>query len=193
MDPITLSGAFATIVGLLANFKAERSSTDLSEFISWLRESRHEQVADTIAQNLALSTELATLLGRNHEELVSQLTTLHERITSVALQVEGFAGLANLFVATPPLSAQATSVLEQIVQSGAQSVMENEQHTGDPPEFIFLGSVAGRVQYAEPAFINEDLEALVSANLLKVEYVSDGTRRFFPTRAGVKYVQRDDA
>lgn len=192
MDPLALSGAFATIVGLLANFRGERSSADLSEFISWLRERHHEQVADAIAQNRALSGELSSLLAKNHQELTSQLTALHEQMTNVALQVEGFAGLASVFLSVPQLSAQAKSVIKQIVQSGARSVMEHELHTGDPTEFIFIGSVAGKVHYAEPAFINEDLDALVSANLLRVAHTSDGKRTFSPTRAGVEYAQRSD-
>ena len=40
MDLAALSGSFATIVGLLTSFKAERSSNDLPSFFGWRSEGR---------------------------------------------------------------------------------------------------------------------------------------------------------
>lgn len=52
MDPLSLAGSFATLVGLLANFKAERSGAELSDFMSWLRESHHEEIDSLVSESL---------------------------------------------------------------------------------------------------------------------------------------------
>lgn len=191
MDPLALTGAFATIVGLLANFKAERSSADLNEFMYWLREQNQGQLAQAIAQNKALSSELSSLLATNHEELVSRLTSLNEKIARIASQIEGFSGIAKLLGNEPKLSQQALSVLRQIVASGANFVMEHKLSTGKPTEFIFIGGAVGQVQYEEPQHINEDFEVLVAMGLLRLEFASKGSRKFSPTRAGFEWVRSD--
>lgn len=191
MDPLALSGAFATIVGLLANFKAERSGADLNEFMSWLREQHQEQLAQAITQNKALSSELSSLLATNHEELVARLASLNDQIARVASHIDGFSGIARLLSQAPVLSQQARLVLKQIVGSDAKFVMEHKLSTGKPTEFFFMGGAAGQVQYDEPRFINEDLEMLVAMNLLRLELASKGSRKFSPTRAGVEYVRSD--
>jgi len=77
MDPQSLAGLFATIVGLLSNFKAERSGSELSDFISWMRERHQEMLAQTISENKTLSTELSAVLATNHEELVARLSLIN--------------------------------------------------------------------------------------------------------------------
>lgn len=189
MDPLALSGAFATIVGLLANFKAERSGSDLSDFMSWLQEQHQEHVAQAISQNKALSAELSALLATKHDELVARITAMNDQISRVASQIEGFSGLAKLLGSAPALSHQAKSVLKQVVESGAKFVIEHKLSTGKPSEFIFIDGAVGEVQYDEPQFINEDFEALVAMGLLRLEYASKGSRKFIPTRTGVDYAR----
>jgi hypothetical protein len=187
MDPLALSGAFATIVGLLANFKAERSSSNLSDFMSWLHEQHQENIAQSISQNKALSEELSSLLATNHNELVTCIAVLNEQISWVAGQIDVFSGLAMLLSPVPSLSKQAKSVLRQIVESGAKFVMEHKLSINKPTEFLFIEGAVGQVQYDEPKFINEDFETLVTMGLLRLEYASKGSRKFIPTRAGVEY------
>jgi len=191
MDPLTLSGAFATVVGLLANFKAERSSAELSDFMSWLRDQHQEKYAFAIAQNDELSLELSRLLATNHEELLTRLSALNAQISNVASQVEGFAGIARILSPKPSLSEQAKSVLRQVVESGAKFVMEHKLSTGQPTDFLFIEGAVGQVRYSEPQFINEDLEVLVAMNFLRLELTSKGGRKFSATRAAIEYVRAD--
>ncbi|WP_321530703.1 hypothetical protein [uncultured Desulfuromonas sp.] len=189
MDPLALAGAFATIVGLLSNFKAERSGSDLSDFMQWLHEQHQEHIAQAISQNKALSTELSTLLATKHDELVTKITAINDQISCVAMQIDGFSGLAKILRPSPALSNQAKSILRQIVESGAKFVMEHKLGTGNPAEFIFIDGATGKVQYDEPQFINEDFETLVAMGLLRLELASKGSRRFIPSRAGAEYVK----
>ena len=57
MEPILAATTFATIVGLLCNFKSEHSSSDLSEFIDWLKEKDHTDIATSIEHNQLLLCE----------------------------------------------------------------------------------------------------------------------------------------
>jgi hypothetical protein len=82
-----LSGSFATIVGLLTSFKAERSSNDLPSFFEWLCEHHQEGLADSVSANQALSAQLTGLLTTNHEELLAKLDDLNNQIAVVAQTV----------------------------------------------------------------------------------------------------------
>lgn len=191
MEPLTLAGTLATVVGLLSNFKAERSSASLNAFIEWLRESHHTGLAETIVRNKALSDELAKLLSVNHQDLVSRLNALQDQIASIAGSIEGFGGLVDVLDATPKLSRQARSILRQIVESRAQYAMEHKLSTGQSPEFLFIGGPAsGEILYDEPQFMNEDLDSLVVAGLLRVELASKGSRKFSATREAAEFVRR---
>lgn len=190
MEPLTVAGTFATVVGLLSNFKAERSSSNLDAFIEWLRDSHHTGLAEAIARNKALSDELAKLLSVNHQDLVLRLNALQSQIASIASNIEGFGELLDVLDAAPKLSSQARSILRQIVESRAQYAMEHKLGTGQPPEFLFIGApTAGDIRYDEPQFMNEDLDALVAAGLLRVEFASKGSRKFFATRGAAEFVK----
>ncbi|MCG5512015.1 hypothetical protein [Ectothiorhodospira shaposhnikovii] len=187
MDPLTAAGTFATIVGLLSNFKAERSGTELTEFTTWLKEKHYEEVAGAIERNSILSQELSNILATNHSLLVERLSQLDNRIAQLASQFEGFGSLANALNSKPPLSEQAISVLEQLVKSGAEYFMERKVFTGDPDEYLLIGGTGGKLRYSDRRFIKDDLDSLVSAALVRLDVTSKGSRKFFVTRAAAEF------
>ena len=168
MDPLSLSGAFATIVGLLVSFKGERSGSDLTEFMAWLKENYHQEIAEAISQSSALSNELASLLTTNHDELLFRLNAINEQISQIVNRFEGFSGLTSLLSSNSVLSEQAKSVLEQIIKSKASMVMVHELGPTKPSQFLLIGGPGGEIQYNEPLFIDEDFETLVNSNLLGI-------------------------
>lgn len=139
MDPLTAAGTFATFVGLLSNFKAEQSGTELTEFTKWLKEKHYEQIATAIDQNSMLSKELSKILATNHVDLVGRLAQLDSRIAQLAGQFEGFGGLVNVLNSKSVLSEQAISILRQLVESGAECFMEHKMFTGEPDEYLLVG------------------------------------------------------
>lgn len=187
MDPLTTAGAFATIVGLLSNFKAEQSGSELTEFTKWLKEKHYEEVAAAIERNSTLSKELSKILATNHSDLVERLLQLDSRMTQLASQFEGFGGLANALNSKPALSEQAISILRQLVESGAEYFMEHKMFTGEPDEYQLIGGAGGKIAYADRQFIKDDLDSLVSANLVRLDLASKGSRKFFVTRAAVGF------
>lgn len=187
MDALTAAGTFATIVGLLCNFKAERSGTELTEFTTWLKERHYEEVAATIERNSALSKELSNILATNHSLLVERLSQLDSRIAQLACQFEGFGSLANALNSKAPLSEQAISVLKQLVESGAEYFMEHKMFTGEPDEYFLIGGTDGKIKYADRRFIKDDLDSLVSADLVRLEFASKGSKKFFVTRTAAEF------
>ncbi|WP_323918964.1 hypothetical protein [Aeromonas caviae] len=190
MDLLTGATAFTTIVGLLCDFKAERSSGELSEFIQWLKDKRHEDVAARIKDNLMLTEQLTEILSTNNEILTQKLASLDELLTSIATHVESFSGLAKAIHPHAGLSNQALSVLRQLVDSGAKFFMEHKLMTGEPNVYKLMDGAHGPINYDEPRFIDDDLETLVRFGLLRLEYASQGSRRFLVTREAIRFIQQ---
>lgn len=186
MDPLTGATAFATIVGLIGNFRTERAAGDLPEFIAWLKDKRYEDLADRMAADDKLVGQIAVLLSINRDELIRKLEKLDVALASVAANVEGFGALARVIYPQAELSPQALSVLRQLISSGAKLFMEKKL-SGEPNEYFLLEGAHGTIAYEEPRFIEDDLETLVNLGLLRLEFGSRGSRRFFITREALKY------
>lgn len=93
MDPITIATAFATVVSLIGQFKAERkNSKDLeaSEFLSWLTENRPEEIKNLLESNTDTTISIKALLATNHEELIAKLESLDKALAAYASGVSGF-------------------------------------------------------------------------------------------------------
>lgn len=186
MDPLTLAGTFATLVGLLSNFKAERSGAKLDEFMDWLREQHQDGLAQSISQNERLQVALSELLATNHDELVEKLKTITDQLSEVAKRVEGFDQLTTLVSAPSGLSPQAKSILGQMAKSGAKYVMEHKLQADI--EYLLMDGGTGEIQATEPRFLSEDFASLVAGGYLRVDYTSKGTPRYYLTRTGTAAV-----
>lgn len=193
MDLPVAAAAFATIVGLLSNFKSEQSSGDLKEFIAWLKEKRHEDVGSLIESNANLLQQLAAILSSNHEELVAKLASLDKILSSVAAHTEGFSGLALSIHPRVEISEQAFSILRQIVESGAKLFMECKITSGnEPDEYLLMEGANGKIKYDEPRFMEDDLKTLIRLGFLNLEIASRGSRRFLVTREAVRFIRAAD-
>jgi hypothetical protein len=184
LDPITLAGSFATVVGLLANFKAERSGASLDEFMVWMREQHHESLAQSIEQNKKQKEALSVILSSNHDELVGRLQTITTQLSEIASHVEGFGELAAAMGGVSPLSPQACLILKQIAASPAKLVMQHKTQAGT--NYLLMNGGNGTIQSIEPRFLEEDFESLVNFRYLRVEFASNGSPKYFITRAGTQ-------
>jgi hypothetical protein len=157
VDPLLLAGTFATIVGLLSNFKAERSGAQLSDFIDWLREQHQDSLAQEISHNGKLQAVLSSILSTNHDELVCRLKTITDQLAEIAVRVEGFSQLSSLFASGLPLSPQAKSILVQMAESKARFVIEHKMQSGT--EYLLMDGGSGQIQATESHFLSEDFES----------------------------------
>ena len=187
MDPLTGATTFATIVGLLSNFKSERSGSELSEFIEWLKQKNHEDVASGIVANKALVNDLSQILATNHNELREKLSALNDIIAGIASNISVFSALATSTNPESIISEQAIEIVRQLVESGAKEFIEIKVMSGEPDTYQLMGG-PGAIKYSEPLFMEDDLNTLVGLGLLHLEYGSRGSRRFQITRNAVKFV-----
>lgn len=185
MDPLTAATSFATIIGLLSNFKSERSGNQLSDFIDWLKEKRHEDVALSIERNQTLAIQLKSILSLNHQELVQRLDSLDTVLASVAAHVETFSSLATSVRPNGVLSDQAISIVKQFAASGANECWERKYLGPEGTSYHFIGG-SGELQIDEPRFVEDDLNTLVELGILRLDFGSKGTRKFIITRQAVQ-------
>lgn len=191
MDPITGATTFATIVGLLSNFKSERTGGELSEFIEWLKQKNHENVASGIVANKALVSELSQILATNHNELCEKLSAFNDIIAGIASNISMFSALASSTNPESIISDQAVAIVRQLVESGAKEFLEIKVMSGDPDTYSLMG-VPGEIKYNEPRFMEDDLNTLVGLGLLRLEFGSRGSKRFQVTRNAIKFVSALD-
>lgn len=190
MDALTLAQSFAAIVGLLVNFQSVHNdpTAKLDDFIEWLKETRHEDVAAAIENNAELQNNLTNFMSQNHSEIMAQLSQLNDLMVSIASHIKGLGGIAQSFEVDHGLSDQAIDVLRQFVESEANQAWRLESMDGELDFIIGHGSI----DYTDKRFIDDDFDNLVELGLLRLDYSSDGDKVFCLTRKAVNFIESID-
>lgn len=189
MDPLTISTAFASIVGLLYNFKSERNSKsddEYSEFIEWLQSKNYDQLLKDISLNKQLGMSIKSLLSQNHETVISKLSAIDESLILLASKVNGLKEISESITPNVNLSSQAISVLKQLEASGGSLFVEIDNWDGLAYNIM---DATGTIEFEEQRFIKDDLEQLISLNLLTLDFNDDGNRLFRITRSCVRLLK----
>jgi len=98
MDAITAAGSFATIIGLLADFVAQRAdqkSAELSEFTEWLRRNGHEKTLASIKANHETAISIEAALAEGHRQLLARLLVIERELSTRCEQHGPFGQLAR--------------------------------------------------------------------------------------------------
>jgi hypothetical protein len=186
VGPLTAATTFATIIGLLSNFKSERkasSDDEYQEFVSWLDQKRHNSLLDEITSNHLLGLGIKSLLNQNHEAVIQKLGELDETLLVLSSSIGGFKEISNALSPNTELSEQALSIIEQLNATGGSSFLEVSGY--GLPSFQFIDT-QGSLEIKEPRFIEDDLAQLVNLELLLLDYSTHNNRIFRITRLAVK-------
>ncbi|MGI3105793.1 hypothetical protein ACRTEQ_23520 [Vibrio alginolyticus] len=185
MDPHILSTTFATIVGLLCNFKSERKSAsddEYKEFIEWLSKKRHDKVREGIESNMQLSVSLKVLLKSNHDDLVNRLSNIDKSLMLLTSKSVGFESVSNAIDPTFELSEQSISLLKQFDASGAGQFLLFDR-------VILPFDVKGiEIQIDDPRFLEDDLEQLVKLKLLSLTRNKEGKKIYSIKRNAIRFL-----
>ncbi|MGD0087723.1 MAG: hypothetical protein ABSC24_11420 [Verrucomicrobiota bacterium] len=95
-DPLTTASAFATIIGLISNYRQEKGageSLDHRKFIEWLEYHRHDEIKNLICNTAALQSDVDKLLRAEHAVIIEKLDAVSETLASLMSQVTEFRGL----------------------------------------------------------------------------------------------------
>jgi len=189
MDPLSLAGTFATIVGLIGMFKQERKekdSVDSSSFLQWLESHKHEELAKLIRSSPDALSEIEKALSEDHEIIIAKLHKIDELLSTLAKNMDLLGGLAESIHKSVDLSDQAIDIIRQLVKSPSSEFMK---HTaGGNTDALILMQHGGQINFEEPRFIDDDLSTLVTFGLLRQRYGSKGSEIYCITRDAVKLV-----
>jgi len=192
MDPITAAGSFATIVGLVINFKSERkasSDNEYREFLEWLEAKNHSETIKAIQANHSLGSSIDTLLKQNHEEVVAKLAALDDSLLLLASKIPSFRNISLALAPASEISDQAISILRQLEQSGGSKFLEGKFGQGN---LYLILDASGQIEIEDFRFADDDLETLCSLGLLLPSANDKGERLFTLTRASVRFLEQVD-
>lgn len=199
-------GAFATLVGLICNFKSERravSDDEYKEFSEWLDKHRHKKIIEELNNNHLLNLNVKSLLNQSHEVVVQKLNSLDFSITQLASQIDGLKDIAKAISPTAELSDQALKFLK-LMNTNSSYILAEVPCLGktryglsnDNEYSIFLtrigpGFTQSQLQWITPSeemFIYDDLISLVKLGLISEKEESYGGRTFRITRSSKLYL-----
>jgi hypothetical protein len=190
MDPLTSATTFASLVGLIGQFRSERSSlsqNDFNEFLEWLVKVQHESLKGLLETNVKATIGIKAILNEDRDAVLSKLESINSALSSFASGIPGFSEVVEAINPSTLLSKQAISLLCQFEDSQGSKLLETH-HLGGMSLHLLDGN-EGQINVNEPRFIEDDLRTLVKLGLLALNYNSKGENLYKYTRAASDLVQ----
>jgi len=188
MDPLTLSTSFATIVGLICNFKQENKKNknlNTQEFVKWLEYHHHDELKEAISENQELAQEINKVLREDHELIISKLNKIDSILAGLASNFNEVKGLVHVLNPYSQISEQAISILKQFVHSGSDEFFKDDSFGGSSLNL----SPSGPIEIEDERFLNDDLNTLVEFGFLHLRFSSSGTEFYGITRNAVCFIE----
>ncbi len=188
MEPLTIASSFATIVGLITNFIAERRNSEninINEFLSWVSEHGFEDLRSQIESNQKTTISIKALLTESSDVVLERFSKLDNVMASVASEIQGVKELATAILPNINISEQAINLLSQLEKKQASGFFELKVF-GGPTLEIYEG---GQLKFEEPRFLEDDLNTLVKLGFLRHELSPRGDNKYGFTRAASEYVK----
>jgi hypothetical protein len=188
VDSITLASAFATIIGLVCNFRQEQASEaslTTDDFFQWLNDHKHEIIRHQIQGNAELLNGIAGLLQANRETLIERFDRINLLLAQLLSKVDGFRPLVHSIYPTVEFSEQAVGILRIFVESGGKELALFHVSNG------LLLQVVGVTGFEnlEPRFLEDDLDTLCKHGFV-TRGLQDSTVQYFRlTRQGVGFIE----
>lgn len=180
------ASTFATIVGLLSAFSSGRqsqSTADVTDFIKWLTEHNHQELAGLIEKNYATSISIKALLSQHSSELNKKLGELARITALVASRMPDLEKLAAAVFPNAELSDQAAAILTQMHEQRIEYFLMSEAIGRGP---LLVPSNGQGIEYSDEQFLRDDIATLLELGLLRLRYNSNGDEMYYFTRAGAK-------
>ena len=180
IDPVLASQTFATIVGLICNYKQDHAANQT--FIQYLEQHRFDDIKNAIAGTQAIQDAVNQLLREDHAQILAKLNLINDVLTQVLSKVSGFEVLAQQLGSGATISPQALTILIVFFRSNAEQIA-----LLDPPQLILSPRGSG-IPVSEPRFLKDDLNTLESFGLIRLEY-ENGRPFYSLTRPGAEFAK----
>ena len=190
MEPLTTATTFAALVGLIGQFRDEKSGQaqiDFNEFLEWLVKTQHEDLKVLLETNAKATIGIKAILNEDREVLLSKLESMDNALSSFASGIKGFSEIAKAINPNTLLSKQAISLLCQFDASQGSKLLEGH-YVGGMRLHILDGN-GGAIEVKEPRFIEDDLRTLIELGLLRQDYNSNGDNLYIYTRSASELVK----
>ncbi len=191
MDPLTTAGAFATIVGLIADFVAHRSdqkSAKLPEFLEWLRTHGHDELLGAIEANHLTSINIEVALAEGNQQVLARLESIEKSLAALCVPQGPFGKLADSLRPGALPSEQAKNILVEFERSGAEEAIEVRDR-GRVVALLFSGR-KGSIEIQDPRFYRDDIKRLLEIGFLDVAHDTKGNLGYNLCREGAAFAQR---
>lgn len=189
-----MSITFATIVGLLADFKSEgrdRTDDEYKAFTDMLSHKRHKSLLKELGENHQLASSVKLLLQGNHNELIQKLEGMDSILRGLALNIPVFSDLVSSLPPGSQLSEQSISILREFRDSGADTIVMLETSGGIG--LIVSGGKGGSINISDERFLRDDLHVLSECGfLMAAGKNSQGSSLWRITRIGVSFIDQID-
>lgn len=187
MTGIEATSLFATLVGLICNWRDERGrQTDdrFQDFLTWLTNHKFERLREQITQSDELMKELNALLEDDLKTLSEKLDVITSTLTAVSNKVDKLSQIGNaLGVSAEAISEQAFAILKAFEESAAEKMIVFNW----PITIAFdkRGGPSPILTVSEPRFLEGDIDSLVRAGLIHLaSYNGSGDPIYSLTRSG---------
>lgn len=187
MSSLEAASYFATLVGLICNWRDEREAQAddrFQDFISWLVNHKFENIRDRIFESDELQRQLNELLRQDYGRLGDRLDSISSAISSISDRIDTFGQVARAFRSpSDAISDQALAILKIFDQKQALRMYVTDR-TRLGPECVFLPS-GGSVRVGEPRFLEADISTLLRFGFIElVGHNSSGSPMYCMTRSG---------
>jgi hypothetical protein len=183
-------GAFASMVGLMADFAASRGHrdvVDIREFTEWLRTQGHFEVVSLLESNKAVSVSIKAMLKEGLDTVTTRIDTLERAMAQSAPKGDALRSLGAALRAEIALSDQGLAILRAYVVSKAGKALMYRSFDGAALIFID-GERNKNFEPVDAQFFEADLEQLCDLGYLLKSANGKGQPLFQLTRAGAALV-----
>jgi len=186
LDPIT---GFVSIVGLIGQFRSERSSNKVKEdtdFKEWLDENNHTELVNLLSNNSETLNAIQKIVNEDSNFFKEKFAAIENALLKFSSTIEGFDKISEGLSSNMGLSDQAISILQQFEDAGASKILET--HTFGGASYMFLDGKSSNLEFDQEQFIEDDLATLVELRLLRPDNNSKGQKMFRYTRVALELI-----
>lgn len=190
MDPLSMASAFATIVGLIGQFRGERATNNqpsLEDFQQWLEESHQNDIKSLLEQQSKMVEGIKIMLAEERDIFFEKIQSINNALIAYSSPINGLSQIAEAISPNYCLSTQAISILKQFEEAEASKVLDHNTRAG--LALIFLDGKSGSIEIEEQRFIASDLNKLVSLGLLIHDKNYKGNNLYTITREASNLVK----
>lgn len=190
MDPMMISSAFATLVGLIGQFRSERGAKEqanFNEFSTWMSQAQHAELVNLIGDSQQAIAGIESLIRENQQDFSDKQLAIDNALASYASIIPGFSEIVAAFEPERRLSTQQVDILRQFYESQASKILRPRLLSS--VRLKCLDGDRRDIKIIDPRFFEDDLRTLVELQLLRQDSNEHGETMYIFTRSASELIE----